>query len=91
MIPAQSKMRVRSRRGMTFIETVVYLIVFSLFLVVVLSAYAWYRNSQQGTVRLDVLHQLRQGMRCSPTISHTVPISALNIAENRKRIVRRAS
>lgn len=47
---------------MTFIETIVYLVVFSLFLAVVMSAFTWYRNSQQGTVRLDVLHQLRQGM-----------------------------
>lgn len=52
----------RSARGMTFIETIVYLVVFSLFLVMAMGVFTWYRNSQQGTQRLDVLHQLRLGM-----------------------------
>lgn len=49
-------------RGFSFVEIIVYICIFVIFLALIIGSFFWYRQAQIGTQRLDVLHGLRQGI-----------------------------
>ena len=53
------KPTLRPRKGVTFVELLVYIILFAIFLGMVSAIFTWMKNSQGSVKRLDILHQLR--------------------------------
>lgn len=48
-----------NRRGLTFTEMLVYVILFAIFLGLISGIFTWMRHSQSSVRRLDIFHQLR--------------------------------
>jgi len=63
------------RTAATFIEMVVYLLLFSILLGGVGGVFLWMKHSQSSMARLDVLHQLRSSsFRLSEQLSYAVDV-----------------
>ncbi len=76
---------VGSRRGVTAVEMVIYAVIFVIFMAGVIGSFSYYRYSQSGIQRLDVLHQLRlSSFAVSEELSYGSNILFPPIDESRK-------